>query len=118
MNLKAIQATPDVVVLALALPLVGCVPFVMRGARSCMLKAEPASHLVGNLPHARNRISHLQSVASQTRAIVPLNNAISNELGIGIKTIDTHRLNVIHKLDLSTLAELVRYAVRHQIALA
>jgi DNA-binding CsgD family transcriptional regulator len=44
--------------------------------------------------------------------------AIARQLGISSKTVDTHRLNIMRKLDLSKAAELVRYAVRHQIAQA
>lgn len=36
-------------------------------------------------------------------------------LGLGVSTVDTHRLNLMHKLDLHNTAELVLYAVRKKI---
>jgi two-component system, NarL family, response regulator NreC len=37
---------------------------------------------------------------------------IASYLNISIKTVDTHKMNILHKLGLKTLAELVRYAIR------
>jgi hypothetical protein len=36
-------------------------------------------------------------------------------LGVSVKTVDAHRANVMHKLDLHSVTDLVRYAVRNQI---
>jgi DNA-binding CsgD family transcriptional regulator len=36
-------------------------------------------------------------------------------LGISTKTADTHRSNVMRKLEVHSLAELVRYAIKHKI---
>jgi DNA-binding CsgD family transcriptional regulator len=36
-------------------------------------------------------------------------------LGISFKTADTHRSNMMNKLDMHNISELVRYAVRSQI---
>ena len=40
---------------------------------------------------------------------------VATELGIATKTSDTHRTNIMHKLDLHAFSELVRYAVRQKI---
>jgi DNA-binding NarL/FixJ family response regulator len=40
---------------------------------------------------------------------------ISSSLGIRVKTAETHRTNVMRKLDLHSVSELVRYAIRNQI---
>jgi DNA-binding NarL/FixJ family response regulator len=40
---------------------------------------------------------------------------VAASLEIGIKTAETHRANLMKKLDLQTIAELVRYAVRNHI---
>jgi len=40
---------------------------------------------------------------------------IATQLNIGIKTVDTHRSNLLAKLGCSNVAELTRYAVRHGI---
>jgi DNA-binding NarL/FixJ family response regulator len=36
-------------------------------------------------------------------------------LGISVKTAETHRANIMRKLELHSVTELVRYAVRNQI---
>jgi two-component system, NarL family, response regulator NreC len=40
---------------------------------------------------------------------------IARLLGIGVKTAETHRTNVMRKLNVHTASELVLYARRHQI---
>jgi DNA-binding NarL/FixJ family response regulator len=39
----------------------------------------------------------------------------ARRIGVSAKTIDAHRQNIMRKLNLHTIAELVRYAVRHKI---
>lgn len=41
---------------------------------------------------------------------------VADRLGISVKTAETHRANIMRKLNLSSLADLVRYAIRNQIA--
>lgn len=40
---------------------------------------------------------------------------VANALNISVKTAETHRANIMRKLQLHTVSELVRYAVRNQI---
>lgn len=40
---------------------------------------------------------------------------VATVLGISVKTAETHRANIMRKLDLHTVSGLVRYAVRNQI---
>jgi DNA-binding NarL/FixJ family response regulator len=44
-----------------------------------------------------------------------INKEISAALGISVKTVETHRASVMHKLQLKTIAQLVRYAIRNHI---
>ena len=44
------------------------------------------------------------------------NKEIAVQLEIGVRTIETHRSNIMRKLGLHTLAELIHYALRHGIA--
>ena len=44
-----------------------------------------------------------------------LNKEIAAILDLSIKTIETHRSTVMHKLHLNTTADLVRFAVRNNI---
>jgi DNA-binding NarL/FixJ family response regulator len=41
-------------------------------------------------------------------------NAAAN-LGISVKTVEVHRTNVMHKLGLKTITEVVHYAIRNKI---
>jgi DNA-binding NarL/FixJ family response regulator len=43
------------------------------------------------------------------------NKEIANTLNISVKTAETHRTNIMRKLDLHSVSELVRYAVRNHI---
>ncbi|HEY6269511.1 MAG TPA: response regulator transcription factor [Candidatus Acidoferrum sp.] len=43
------------------------------------------------------------------------NKEIAAELGITIRTVETHRPRIMHKLGLHSLAELIHYAIRHEI---
>ena len=38
---------------------------------------------------------------------------IAVSLGISVKTVDTHRSNLLRKLKVHSVAEVVRYAIRH-----
>ena len=42
---------------------------------------------------------------------------IANKLFIDIRTVDTHRTHIMHKLDLKSLSELIRFAVQFNLSL-
>jgi DNA-binding NarL/FixJ family response regulator len=60
-------------------------------------------------------------VTSREREIIQLlsegkkNKEIASSLSISIKTVERHRSNVMRKLEIHSISELVRYAVRNQI---
>ncbi len=60
-------------------------------------------------------------LTSREREIVQLlaegrsSKEVAVTLGISVKTAETHRANIMRKLELHTVSELVRYAVRNQI---
>lgn len=43
------------------------------------------------------------------------NREVAESLSISIKTVETHKTNILEKLGLSNTAELVRYAIKHNI---
>ena len=60
-------------------------------------------------------------LTNRERGIVQLiaeghtNKAIAIHLNISLKTVETHRAAVMRKLDLSSSADLVRYAIRNNL---
>ena len=40
------------------------------------------------------------------------NREVAGKLGISVKTVETHRANVMNKLGLRNLAQLIRYAIQ------
>ena len=63
----------------------------------------------------------VEPLTSRERDIVRLlaegksNKEVANVLGLSVRTAETHRANVMRKLGVSSLAELVRYAVREKL---
>ena len=41
--------------------------------------------------------------------------AIAQELSLSIKTVSTHKSNLLHKMQLTSQVDLVRYAMEHQL---
>jgi DNA-binding NarL/FixJ family response regulator len=64
-------------------------------------------------PSAYGRLTSREREIFQLFAEGRGNSAISNLLAIRIKTVQTHRTRIMKKLGLGSLAELVRYAIRH-----
>lgn len=62
-----------------------------------------------------NRVTSREREVIQHLAQGKRSKEIASSLGISIKTVETHRSNVMRKLEMHTISELVRYAVRNQI---
>jgi DNA-binding NarL/FixJ family response regulator len=69
----------------------------------------------------KNKQSFRDRITSREREIIQLlcegkkNKEIASMLSISIKTVETHRSNVMRKLEIHNVSELVRYAMRNQI---
>ena len=110
------------------------------GARGCVFKSEPRHRLLeavaslenGNLflshkvaaalslrsePHCLSRGPLTNRERTVLRLIVDgqTNRNIGTSLDIAVKTVETHRSAIMRKLNLSSVAALVRYAVRNNI---
>ncbi len=78
------------------------------------LSASPASLTNGTdtlkdrLTTRKREIIRLISEGSSSKEV-------ATTLGISVKTADTHRANIMRKLQVHTVSELVRYALRNQI---
>ena len=114
------------------------------GARGFILKDEPDHQIVAALESLSLRRAFFSERVSEVlleqilqtdpevvqgglthreRQVVQLiaegrsNKQVGFRLGISVKTVETHRASVMHKLNLRTTADLVRYAIRHRIIL-
>ncbi|PNU04011.1 response regulator [Novosphingobium guangzhouense] len=113
------------------------------GARGYLLKSDASKHLIAAVEALSIRRPYFSGNVSQTlldrfvemaaretsaTALTPrereivqliaegrLNKEIAAILGLSIKTVETHRAAAMHKLDLNSTADLVRYAVRNNI---
>ena len=114
------------------------------GARGFVLKSDPSTNLVAALdalsirrPYFSEKVSEVLldrfvrsaseamegCLTHREREIVQLiaegriNKEIARRLGISVKTVESHRASAMHKLELKTTADLVRYAIRNNIIL-
>ena len=91
-------------------------PFFTAHATEVILNEFKTGGPVKEVPELVNN-----RVTSREREIIKLivegkrNNEVASVLGISVKTVETHRANVMRKLDLHNVSELTRYAVRNQI---
>jgi DNA-binding NarL/FixJ family response regulator len=108
------------------------------GARGIVFKSEPISHLIQAIKavaarklyfgdmEALRRIQDMpqearSSLTPRERSVIQLiadgytNKQAARMLGISLKTVESHRANIMIKLEIGSSADLVRYAVRNQI---
>lgn len=85
--------------------------FVSAAAPQALLRQVRAS--ATDLPHARltPRERQVFDLLVQGRKM----SDIARDLGLSIKTVSTHKTNLLIKMDAETTADLVRYALRHQL---
>jgi len=115
---------------------------LLTGARGFLLKSDASKHLISAIEallegrpyftgvllekllrdyqlNQQNKSSML--LTSREQSVVQLiaegytNKSIGSILKLSIKTVETHRASAMHKLRMSTTAELVRYAIRKKM---
>ena len=115
---------------------------VKAGARGYLLKSDAGRELISAIeslrvhkPYFTTKVSetllksHLSNskrmgspLTSRERGVVQMiaeghtNKGVAGLLNISLKTVETHRATVMRKLNLSSSADLVRYAIRNKIA--
>jgi len=119
------------------------VSVLRSGVRGFVLKSDPDDSLMAavdslsvNRPYFSRTVSDLLlerflqtkadefegSLTHRERQVVQLiaegkiNKQIGHILDISVKTVETHRASAMHKLNLRTTADLVRYAIRNNLA--
>ena len=90
-------------------------PFLTSGVTDVVLSEFLSSRTAPlDMPSGRN-------VTPREREIIQLltegksNKEAASELNVSTRTIETHRANIMHKLGLNSLSDLVRYAIRNKI---
>jgi len=80
------------------------------------------SHVVAELvlePYGRTaRVGELTDRERQVVTLIAEGNStkeVAARLGISVKTVETHRAAIMKKLGISSVAELVRYAIRNKV---
>ncbi len=80
--------------------------------------------LTGYLGHGASAAEEAEPrlpLSSREREVIQLlaegksNKEIAKALHLSVKTVETHRAKIMHKLDLHSIGELIRYAIRHHI---
>ena len=79
------------------------------GAR--LLAADAAAHAAG----PEDPLSERESEVLRLLALGHTNQEIAKQLFISVRTAETHRAHIMQKLEFSTRAELVRYALEHDL---
>lgn len=82
----------------------------VRGAAEVELKNQSRAK-----PRAAGRLTSREREVLQLLAEGQANKEIAAMLGITTKTAETHRARIMAKLDLHSMSELVRYAIRNRI---
>jgi DNA-binding NarL/FixJ family response regulator len=90
---------------------------VMRG--ETYLSPTIAKQLVQDyLSHRKEKVNLLPDLTARQREVLQLiaegcsTKDIANKLKLSVKTVDTHRSELMHRLDIHEVAGLVRYAIR------
>jgi DNA-binding NarL/FixJ family response regulator len=87
-------------------------PFFTQQAREVVRKDDPVTQIPMAL---QTRLTSREREILQLLAEGKTCKEVASYLGISFKTADNHRSNMMSKLDMHNISELVRYAVRNQI---
>ena len=87
----------------------GAADLVMKGE---VARLGPAMHSALEVRAPLRRLSARQCAVLQRLAAGQCTKEIAGDLGISVKTIETHRAQVMKRLEIHDLAGLVRYAIR------
>jgi DNA-binding NarL/FixJ family response regulator len=91
-------------------------PFFTPRATEVILGNFNGARPGNDLPESvRDRLTSREREIVQLLAEGKSSKEVASSLGISVKTAETHRANIMRKLQLHTVTDLVRYAVRNQI---
>lgn len=90
-------------------------------AGQCYLCPEAAAAVIGEVKASGGAPGGLGSLGRRERQVLQLlaegnrSSSIADRLSISVATVDTHRRNIMRKLNLHTVAELTKFAIREGI---
>jgi DNA-binding NarL/FixJ family response regulator len=90
-------------------------PFFAGRISEVLLEGFLESGRRNTAPSTTDRLTSREREIVQLLAEGNSNKAIARRLDLSVKTVETHRAAIMRKLDLHSLADLVRYAIRNQI---
>jgi len=91
-------------------------PFFTPHATEVILSKFNSGGSVTEIPESvRDRLTSREREVVQLLAEGKSSKEVASSLCISVKTAETHRANIMRKLELHNVSELVRYAVRNQI---
>ena len=90
-------------------------------AGQCYLCPEAAAAVVDDVKATGGAAGGLAALGKRERQVLQLlaegnrSSSIADRLSISVATVDTHRRNIMRKLDLHTVAELTKFAIREGV---
>src|SRR5271170_2638870 len=91
-------------------------PFFTPRATEIILNSFNGTGRMTDIPESlRDRLTSREREIVQLLAEGKSSKEVASSLNISVKTAETHRANIMRKLQLHTVTDLVRYAVRNQI---
>jgi DNA-binding NarL/FixJ family response regulator len=85
------------------------------GCVSEVIANPPRAEAVSASGKPATRVTSRESEIIQVLSEGKSSKEVAVQLNISVKTVETHRANIMRKLELHTVSELVRYAIRNQI---
>jgi DNA-binding NarL/FixJ family response regulator len=89
-------------------------PFYSRRV-SDIIANSPREDTGSDSKKPRTRVTSRENEIIQLLSEGKSSKEVASQLDISVKTVETHRANIMRKLELHTVTELVRYAIRNQI---
>lgn len=78
---------------------------------SVLKSAAKSGKRIDRGPVVERRITEREKEVLRLAALGYKNKEIAEQLGVRVKTVETHRANIMNKLALRNVAELIRYAI-------
>jgi DNA-binding NarL/FixJ family response regulator len=86
-----------------------------RASKAASRASLPSGTAASDIGSARSRLTPREREIVQLLAEGKSNKEVASFLGISVKTAETHRANIMLKMDFHSITELVRYALRNKI---